>query len=103
MFGMRRREFMTLFGAAAVWPLAAHAQQPAKIRRSGISTMERVSCPAAALHLSTTRIGADPSWRDCGKVVGSRDKMSPLSDGLRRARQIGSLHLPLNLLPSTSM
>ena len=32
---MRRREFMALFGAAAVWLLGAHAQQPAKIRRIG--------------------------------------------------------------------
>jgi putative tryptophan/tyrosine transport system substrate-binding protein len=56
---MRRREFVTLFGGAAAWPLAARAQQQAMpvIVYFSAGTREDLSSEAAAFRLGLLRSG----------------------------------------------
>jgi len=44
---MRRREFITLVGAGALWPLAGYAQQPERVRRIGMLSNAAANDPEA--------------------------------------------------------
>jgi len=59
---VKRREFITLLGGAAAWPLAAKAQQPAKTFRIGITTIQPRTAPIYAVF--------DQRLRELGYIEG---------------------------------
>jgi ABC-type uncharacterized transport system substrate-binding protein len=61
---LKRRDFMTLLGAAAAWPLASRAQQAVKRYRIGM--LETISPALNAVHLDAFRNGL----RELGYVEG---------------------------------
>ena len=83
---MRRREFITLLGGAATWPMVAHAQQPAKLWRIGFlraalppdTTMAALRRGLAELgYLEGQQYAWVESWGD-----GSIDRLPALASAL---------------------
>jgi putative ABC transport system substrate-binding protein len=60
---IQRRGFITLLGGAAVWPLAAHAQQGNRVRRIGVLLGGDENDPATKTFVSAfTQTLADLGW-----------------------------------------
>src|SRR5262245_36751224 len=63
---MQRREFITLAGGAAAWPVAAWAQTRDRVRRIGVLMSFAASDPDARLRISAF----DKGMRDLGWLEG---------------------------------
>src|ERR1700722_458135 len=87
---LRRREFITLLGGAATWPVAARAQQPDRMRRIGVlSEFDEVD-PEAKAYLSRFIEGLSQlGWTDGRNVkidvrwtAGSVERMRTFANEL---------------------
>jgi putative ABC transport system substrate-binding protein len=99
---VKRREFITLLGGAAGWPLAARAQQPAKVARIGYLGLGPAS--AWSSRVEALRAGL----RDLGWVEGRNiviefrwaDRVEQLP-GL--AAELVRMHVDVIFAPSSTM
>ena len=84
---MRRREFITLLGgAAAGLPLAAHAQQPDRLRRIGVLMGTAESDPDQKAMVSVfTRALEDLGWKEGANIRIDTATLGPICGATIRA------------------
>src|SRR5262245_3875886 len=65
-WAVKRRELITLLGAAVAWPLAARAQQPERMRRVGMLIPQAADDPESQARVTAFALGLQES----GWIVG---------------------------------
>ena len=66
---MKRREFITLLGGAAAWPIVARAQQPERVRRIGVLMHLAVDDPDGQSRLAAFLQGLQEAGWAVGRNV----------------------------------
>jgi putative ABC transport system substrate-binding protein len=101
---MRRRNFISLVGGAAAWPLAARAQQPERMRRIGVLVNRAADDPYGQAHVAAFQQALQQlGWNDGRNVRidirwGEND-----ADRLRRdAQELVALAPDILLADSTA-
>src|SRR5258708_34785492 len=74
---MKRRDFITLLGGAAAWPLAVRAQQPERVRRIGVPMGFAEDDPEAKARLAAFRQGLEKRGWSEGRNVRIDTRFAP--------------------------
>jgi putative ABC transport system substrate-binding protein len=81
---MKRREFITLLGGAAAWPLAARAQQPERMRRIGVLMNIAADDPQAQARIGALLEGLQPLGWSVGRNLQIDARWAAADAGLFR-------------------
>ena len=99
---MKRREFITLLGGAAAWPLTAHAQQPERIRRVGVLVGLAENDPEIKARLAGFRQGLEKFGWSEGSTVRIDYRFAPAgAQAQLLARELVALQPDVILAQST--
>jgi putative ABC transport system substrate-binding protein len=90
MLDIRRRQFITLLGSAAAWPLAGRAQQRERMRRIGVLINLAADDPESPLRVAAFALGLSQLGWTAGRNVqieyrwgaGDADKIKSLAHEL---------------------
>jgi putative ABC transport system substrate-binding protein len=97
----RRREFITLIGGAAAWPLGASAQQGNLVRRIGLLMPSDENDPEAKARMSAfTQALAGLGWTD-GRNV--RMDLRWGGDDINRIRAVSLQSSPIAVIAPRSL
>ncbi len=83
---MRRREFITLLGGAAAWPMAAEAQQPNRSQRVGVLVAYAEGDPEIGARLTAFRQGLEQLGWSEGRNVTVDIRFAPAGAHQEQAR-----------------